>query len=280
MFASFYLPNFIPIKLGSRVLRKFALFAAFLLVASFVLMPRADAQSGTAMQAVIGEDGRWSVPMMVRHLETAKLLADSLLSAAGESATCQNEWRICKDIQRELSQAYEHAYYVFHHNTDFPNQCLHRRLDNLVGWAGRINEWNNWLWQRGFKLGLADMAQQIRDYQHWPRCQSVVRPSPSPQPATILGQKCNYYKNLGHTLSTARPGIYNRYCSKIASGGASKWAGHDRGWSCLDSNDRFVRSVDPVAMCLESYPQKSLLGVCFNPNPLEEYYRYAPICVY
>lgn len=238
------------------------------------------AQSGTNLQASVGEDGRWSVRELINHLDRVKLLSDGLLAAAGDHATCHNELQICQNIQSELAGAYDHAYYVFHYNTNFSGKCLYRRLDNLIGWAGRINYWNNWLWQRSYNAGLADMAQQIRDYQHLPPCPP---PKPPPvnntAPATVLSENCDYYRARGHQISTPKSGVYAEYCAQLTNDGKPEWVGGSDGWACLSPSGDYLLTIDPVEMCLRSH-RVNQLGVCFNPDRSNPNYLYSPQCVF
>lgn len=174
-------------KMMFRLLAINALFAPLLLSTQL-----AHAQFRQP-QADLGEAGRWSTTAMIDLLSQVIDLADGLAMAAGDNATCVDEPRICQDIHDRLEQVYDHAYYVFHHNTDFSNQCLHAYLDDVHILADDINYWNDWLWAKYYNLGLADMAQQISDYQHWPLCASappppVVQPPPPTRQPPVVGQ--------------------------------------------------------------------------------------------
>lgn len=130
----------------------------------------ARSQTTGGPPAMFGEDGRWSVAAAGGFLGAVEGLRDDLFNVAGEDATCQDEWRICQDMQNALIQVYDHTYYVFHFNTDFNNKCLIRRLNVVQAVASTINYWDDWLRERYFNLGLADMAFEISQYASWPLC--------------------------------------------------------------------------------------------------------------
>ena len=85
--------------------------------------------------------------------------------------------------------------------------------------------------------------------------------------------QCSEY-GQGVTLTTATSASYRDFCRSNDGSRSYEWGGKSAGWVCSENKAR----VNAMKTCQSSHGG-GVIGVCYKPDPWDDYFLYSPFCV-